>query len=798
MTDVPRDDDPVGPTDSQVPPAAGHPGPDAGRTQPALDRVLDAQSADWGHGQGRPVEEYLAGQPALAQDPAAVLDLIYHQVLLRRRRGEAPALEGYLRRFPRLAEQLPLLFEVDQAVGPGPGSTPGTAPAQGAATSPGGPPPGTGLPAVPGYELLGKLGQGGMGVVYKARQVRAGRLVALKMMRAGADTEKEFLARFRREAEAAARLQHPHMVPIYEVGEHDGRPFFSMELCPGGSLADRLAGTPLPARQAAELVEALALALDAAHQVGVIHRDLKPANVLLAADGTPKVADFGLAKQVETGAGLTQTGAILGTPSYMAPEQASGRSKEVGPHTDVYALGAVLYECLTGRPPFQGADLLDVLEQVRSQEPVPPRLLNREVPPNLQTICLKCLEKEGGHRYPTAQLLVEDLRRFLVGDPISTMKIGEREWLARCAKRAGYEILDELGRGGMGIVYKARQISLDRLVALKLIRRFVYQPEGTAAERVDFVIDPRSQPERAAPQGKASPEAVPPTLPAEANDLARQPPMNARELARLFRLEDRPVHAATHVRGRAEWQLPVAEVERFYVEAHTMARLRHPHIVQIYDCGEQNGLLWFSMELIKGGSLAQKLNDMPLSVREAAQLVETLARAIHVVHEKGVIHRDLKPANVLLTADGTPKITDFGLVKRPDLERDGRLIEEDGSILGTPSYMAPEQAAGKSKEVGPATGVYALGALLYECLTGRPPFGAATVWETMRQVLGEEPVPPRQLQPKVPRDLEQVCLKCLQKEPALRYASALALAEALRDILGGGFRRWWRRWWRRQ
>src|SRR5262249_17925913 len=235
------------------------------------------------------------------------------------------------------------------------------------------------------------------------------------------------LARFRTEAEAIARMQHPNIVQIYEVGEQGGLPYFSLEFCGGGSLEKKLSGTPLPPHESAALVEALARAMDAAHQKGVIHRDLKPANVLLAEDGTPKITDFGLAKKLDE-AGQTASGAVMGTPSYMAPEQAGG--KAVGPLADVYALGAILYECLTGRPPFKAATPLDTIMQVISEEVVSPSLLSPQVPRDLETICLKCLQKEPAKRYTTAQALADDLRRFLAGEPIVARPVGwlERVW----------------------------------------------------------------------------------------------------------------------------------------------------------------------------------------------------------------------------------------------------------------------------------------------------------------------------------------------------------------------------------
>jgi WD40 repeat protein/tRNA A-37 threonylcarbamoyl transferase component Bud32 len=269
-----------------------------------------------------------------------------------------------------------------------------------------------------------------MGVVYKARQAKLNRLVALKMILSGAHAGSAERQRFLAEAEAVARLQHANIVQIHEVGEADGHPFFSLEFCPGGSLAAELEGTPLPPLEAAGLVETLARAMHAAHGAGVVHRDLKPANVLLGADGTPKVTDFGLAKKLDDTAGQTASGTIMGTPSYMAPEQAGGRLKEVGPATDVYALGAVLYELLTGRPPFRAATPLDTVLQVISEEPVPPGRLNPKVPRDLETVCLKCLQKEPARRYASAEALADDLRRFLEERPITARPVGawERAW----------------------------------------------------------------------------------------------------------------------------------------------------------------------------------------------------------------------------------------------------------------------------------------------------------------------------------------------------------------------------------
>jgi len=262
-----------------------------------------------------------------------------------------------------------------------------------------------------------------MGIVYKARQAGLNRLVALKLILAGEHAGTNARARFRAEAEAVARLQHPNVVQIYEVGEHDSLPFISLEYCPGGSLDKKLAEGPLPPDHAAALIRALAEAVQAAHTAGVVHRDLKPANVLLHATGTPKISDFGVAKRLGESR-RTATGAILGTPTYMAPEQADAKHETVGPLTDVYALGTILYECLTGQPPFKTRHPLATIRQVITEDPSPPRHLNPKIPKDLQTICLKCLEKDPRRRYPSAQALGDDLRAYERGEAISARPPG--------------------------------------------------------------------------------------------------------------------------------------------------------------------------------------------------------------------------------------------------------------------------------------------------------------------------------------------------------------------------------------
>jgi serine/threonine protein kinase/WD40 repeat protein len=314
--------------------------------------------------------------------------------------------------------------------------------------------PTTGEPLVPGYEVYDQVGTGGMGVVYRAQHLALKRLVALKVMKAARAGEAE-RARFLAEAEAVARLRHPNIVQIHEVGEYQGRPYYALEFVAGGSLADALHGAALPPRQAAALVEVLARAVQHAHEHGVLHRDLKPSNVLLSsggreppggggtggprpplADATPKIADFGLAKFLDGGGGLTIDGEVLGTPSYMAPEQAAGRNRDLGPACDVYSLGALLYDLLAGRPPFLTSTTEETLRQVLVEEPLPLRRLQPACPRDLEAVCHRCLEKEPHRRYASARDLADDLRRFLDGKPTRARPLGPlgRSW--RWARRS--------------------------------------------------------------------------------------------------------------------------------------------------------------------------------------------------------------------------------------------------------------------------------------------------------------------------------------------------------------------------
>lgn len=419
-----------------------------------IDALCDRFEGDWKAGKACRIEDYLP--PVAGRERTQLLrSLLKLELEVLLQQGITPDQDTYLKRFPDCSAVVAEIFQ--ESSGNDLSATISHSPFQSSEETE--PPSGKagprGCPAIPGYEILEELGGGGMGVVYKARQHSLQRVVALKTIIRGGQAKHDLLVRFHREAEAVARLQHPHIVQIFEFGEADGVPYFTMEFVEGMDLRKALAGTPLPDRHAASLVETLARTMHTVHQQNIIHRDLKPANILLSvASGqlsgdrsrnerpplttdnwplttVPKISDFGLAKPLDDDSGHTATDAIIGTPSYMAPEQARGRrGGGVGPAADVYSLGAILYECLTGRPPFRAETPMDTVWQVLEQEPVPPRQLQPKLPADLETICLTCLLKDPRRRYGSAMELAEDLHRYATGVPIQARPVGvfERAW----------------------------------------------------------------------------------------------------------------------------------------------------------------------------------------------------------------------------------------------------------------------------------------------------------------------------------------------------------------------------------
>jgi len=555
-------------------------------------------------------------------------------------------------------------------------------------------------PLVPGYELLAELGRGGMGVVYKARQVSSDRLVALKLIKGGALADSTDRARFRIEADAAARMRDPGIVEIYEVGEHAGQPYLAMEIVAGGRLDLYLAGQPQPPVQAAELVRSLALAAQHAHQQQIVHRDLKPANVLLGPNLQPKITDFGLAKRLDSDStAFTRDGAVLGTASYMAPEQAAGRIGEIGPAADIYSLGAILYELLTGRPPFRADSWGQTVEQVLRDEPSPPTRLVANVPRELESICLRCLEKDPTRRYPSAGELAADLSRFLAGQAVAAAPVDDAARLARIAERDGYQILGEIGRGPRSIVYHALYAPLQQPVALK-----VFHPG----------------------------------------------------------LVTRGAWEARLRRGAELW-----------------AALSHPHVVPVQRAGWWDESPYVVLEHAAQGSLAGRSSGQPQPVRDAVCLVHQLSETVGYLHRQGAVHGNLKPSNVLLAADGIPRVSDFRLTGGLFLVS----APAEDEIAGC-GYLAPELADNRDREPRPYTDIYGLGLILYELLTGCPPFSGVTAQEVLEQVRTHEPDPPSRLNPTVPPQLDKVCLRCLRKNPWRRFYRVYDLAICLRPFQG--------------
>jgi WD40 repeat protein len=397
---------------------------DSGRIKPAVGpdpaaALRREQHTRWQAGDRVPVEALLERETMAPIDTETAIVLIYGEYLLRRELGEDPTLDEYLGRFPQHARRLRQQDAIHRLLDDDSSQSSAR----------------LGAPRIPGYSILGELGRGGMGLVYEARQHALNRVVALKVLNDQATADPEALARFRTEAEALARLSDARIVVVHDFGEHDGRAYLAVERVEGGSLDRKLNGIPWPPPRAAALVESLARATEVAHRRGIVHRDLKPANVLLTPEGEPKISDFGLARLLDRDGSATRTGSVLGTPSYMAPEQASGGRGEAGLAADVYSLGAILYELLTGRPPFRAATPLETLVLVRDHDPVPPRRLQPGLPRDLETICLKALDKQSQRRYATAIALAEDLARWAVGEPILSRRIGPAERLWKSARR---------------------------------------------------------------------------------------------------------------------------------------------------------------------------------------------------------------------------------------------------------------------------------------------------------------------------------------------------------------------------
>ncbi len=377
---------------------------------PAITEVCERFEGAWRAGDRPVLEDYL-GETSGAERTTLFGELLAVELSHLQRSGQIPPPGDYQRRFPGFEEVIEKTLAFgEEPSGPRPTSSGVTLAGEERRLAPGED------PRIPGYECLAEVGRGGMGVVYRARQLQLDRICALKTVSAVGSIGDEAALRFLAEAKAIATVRHPNVVQVHHAAQHEGRLFFEMEYVEGGSLAHRLKGVAWPPSRAARLIDAVARAVDEVHHHRIVHRDLKPANILLMADGTPKVADFGLAKSLDRDASLTLEGVILGTPSYMAPEQAEGLADLIGPATDIYAVGAILYELLAGRPPFTGASKLEVIQKIKAGDPPPPSDIVPGIPADLDAVCLKCLAKSPADRYATAGDLADDLRRFITGD----------------------------------------------------------------------------------------------------------------------------------------------------------------------------------------------------------------------------------------------------------------------------------------------------------------------------------------------------------------------------------------------
>lgn len=459
------------------------------------DDLLDQQRQRWMSGESPFVESLLIGTPFI-HDREVQLDLIYHEIVIREELLQPVSVEEYRERFPHLMSELDLHFEIHHAL-----ANPELADTNNAHKEESWPESQPACETVPeqvgDYIIERELGRGGMAVVYLARHRTLRRRVAIKTFQTLRKLTSRELTRIRTEAEAIARLSHPHLVQIYEIGEQDGAPWIALEFADQGTIAHRLQTATYSPQAAAELIEQLARALEHAHSRQIIHRDLKPANILLTGSGEPKISDFGLAKVLDederSPVDVTRTGEMIGTPRYMAPEQARGIRDQIGPATDIYALGTLLYECLTGRPPFVSTSVVDTLRMITADEPLPPRRIQPSIPRDLETICLHCLEKSPGRRYATAQALADDLRRFLSQEPITARRTSriERAW-KWCRRRPALATLILLTfllcSGGLSAAVAFQRMETQRIHDLRIRVAELTQSGRRSIESEEFEV----------------------------------------------------------------------------------------------------------------------------------------------------------------------------------------------------------------------------------------------------------------------------------------------------------------------
>jgi serine/threonine protein kinase/ABC-type transport system substrate-binding protein len=535
------------------------------------------------------------------------------------------------------------------------------------------------------YRIISKIGEGGMGQVYKAEDTRLARTVALKVLPSSTERDEKAKKRLLREARAASALNHPNIVTIHSIEETDGLAFIVMEYVEGETLKARIDSGKLEITDLIDLGAQLADALSAAHSAGFIHRDIKPSNILITPQGQSKILDFGLAKSalsiedhqsVEmTISKLTQTGMIMGTVAYMSPEQVRG--EPLDGRSDIFSLGCVLYEGAAGKPPFSTSNVVSSIHEITSVDPPPPSSIRNTVPQGLDEIIRRAMAKKREDRYSSSAELAKAIRGLTFANR--------------------YQIMRELGRGGMGVVYLAKDPMLERDVAIK-----VMTPDLLSADAID----------------------------------------------------------------------------RFKREARVVAKMDHPNIVGIHDIGDNNNSLFLVMPFVDGTNLRALLNEGSLSLGDVIDIGIQIAEALEYSHSKNVVHRDIKPENVLTSRPESLggsiriRVSDFGLAMATTESR----ITRTGSVVGTISYLSPEQLSGRAIDL--RSDIYALGVVLYECIVGHPPF-TGEIQSVLYRIAHDRPDPPRAVGSDIPEELENIVLHCLNKDPAGRPQRAQEVVDAL-------------------